>query len=905
MKNILNRYLVLVFFAFAVSVFSPSYAQDVPPNVMAQVQAMLKSKGLSEEDVKTRLRSKGLDVDKMSQEELIKNKAAIEQTVNEMEAQKNKNQSSQSGAGAAPSGNSTQGATPVAKPTTETVVIDNVPVEVSKKEIAAEVLQANTIDPLKPTSIYGHQIFREKSLEVYRVSKDASPPDNYVLAAGDKINILIFGRSQADLSFEINSSGFIQPAQMPKIFLGGLTLKQAKEMLVNKFSTYYVFDAGQFALTLNTSRTLTVNVFGEVEKAGSFTTSALNTALGALASAGGPTEIGSVRNIQIIRGSTRKTLDVYAFMRDPAIQFDFYLQNNDILYIPTSEKLVTLEGAVKRPMRYELKAKEGLKELLEYAGGLQVDAYTEFIQIQRIENNRIVLNDHNLNEVLSGKKNLTIENGDLVRIKSINSPLKSFVKATGAVLYTGNYELKATPSLKALLEKAQLKPEAKKDQAFVLRKKLDQTTEVIAVQLDDILSGKQRDLVLQEEDELLVYEQSRFVDQFGIAVVGEVRNPFERTFAYNKGLTIKEALELAGGLKVEASSTGYIYRTDPFNAKKTQYVAIEVNSKSQDRLLPGDRLVVLNKDNYVMESSISISGDVNKPATLRYDSSLTIKDLIKIAGGLTISSDPQYVEIFRLGFEVGKAPNRELIKVDVDKDYQPASSSFGLQPFDIVVVRRTPEFSLQETVTISGEVVKQGPFVLKNRNYHFSDLIRDAGGFNSVADIYGTSLIRYDKSKGQIAFNAKDAMRFNREKEFDPILVDGDYVVVPRVDNVVTIDPLGTNYQLAGGQKFINITFQGTASAKWYVKKFGGGFADHKGKRYFRVVHQNGLQETTSKWLIFRKHPKVKSGDNVSLVYLKKEEKEKKEDKPFDWDKFITRVLALFTTLALIQAYVK
>lgn len=879
-------------------------AQDVSPSVIAQVQSLLKSKGLNEADVKQRLRSKGIDVDKMSQEELVKNKAAIEQTVAEMEAEKNKAQPSQSGAGAAPIATSTQGATPVAKPTTETVIIDNVPVEVSKKETAAEVLQANTVDPLKPTNIYGHQIFREKSLEIYRVSKDASPPDNYILAAGDKINILIFGRSQADLSFEINSAGFIQPAQMPKVFLAGLTLKQAKEMLLNKFSTYYVFDAGQFALTLNTSRTLTVNVFGEVEKAGSFTTSALNTALGALSSAGGPTDIGSVRNIQIIRGSNRKTLDVYAFMRDPAIQFDFYLQNNDILYVPASEKLVSLEGAVKRPMRYELKAKEGFKELLEYAGGLQVDAYTEFMQIQRIENNKVVLYDYNLSEVLSNKKIITIENGDVIRIRSINSPLKSFVKVTGAVLYSGVYELKVVPTVKALLEKAQLKPEAKKDQAFVLRKKLDQTTEVIQVQLDDVLSGKQMDLVLQEQDELLVYEQSRFIDQFGIGIAGEVRNPFERSFAYDKGLTIKDAIVLAGGLKPEASPVGYIYRTDPFNAKRTQYLTVDVNEQNQEKLLPGDRLLVLNKDNFVLESSVSISGDVNKPTTLRFDSSLSIKDLINLAGGLTLSSNPTYAEVFRLNFPVGKAPVRDLLKVDLNASFEPLSANFGLQPFDVVVIRKTPEFNMQETVSISGEVQKQGPFVAKSKSYSFTDLVADAGGFNQYADVYNTSLIRFSGNKGVISFNALEAMMNKGDKKKDPVLVEGDYVIVPRVNNIVTIQTAGTNYLLAEGQTSLKVTFQGKESSKWYIRKFAGGFENRQDMKYIVVIRQNGSQEATKQWLFFRKYPKVNSGDQIAVTN-EVDKKVKREVKPLDWDKLTTKLISLFSVLALIQAYVK
>jgi protein involved in polysaccharide export with SLBB domain len=678
-------------------------------------------------------------------------------------------------------------------------------------------------------------------------------------------------------------------------------------MLLTKFATYYVFEAGQFALTLNTSRTLTVNVFGEVERAGSFTTSALNTALGALASAGGPTEIGSVRNIQIIRGSTRKTLDVYAFMRDPAIQFDFYLQNNDILYVPSSEKLVSLEGAVKRPMRYELKAKEGLKELLEYAGGLKVDAFTEFMQIQRIENNKVVLYDYNLSEVLSNKKTITIENGDVIRIKSINSPLKSFVKVTGAVLYSGVYELKVAPTVKSLLEKSQLKPEAKKDQAFILRKKLDQTTEVIEVQLDAVLNGKQMDLVLQEQDELLVYEQSRFVDQFGIAVVGEVRAPFERSFAYDKGLTIKEAIVLAGGLKPEASSAGYIYRTDPFNAKRTEYLTVDVNEQNQERLRPGDRLLVLNKDNFVLESSVSISGDVNKPTTLRYDSSLSIKDLINLAGGLTLSSNPTYAEVFRLNFPVGQAPTRDLLKVDLNTSFEPTSSNFGLQPFDVVVIRKTPEFNMQETVSISGEVQKQGPFVAKSKLYSFTDLIADAGGFNQYADVYNTSLIRYSGNKGIIAFNALDAMMNKGDKKKDPVLLAGDYVVVPRVDNIVTIQTAGTNYLLAEGQTNLKVTFQGKASSKWYIRKFAGGFENRQDMKYIRVIRQNGMQEATRQGLIFRRHPKVNSGDQIVLSYISQEEKVKmkREVKPLDWDKFSTKLLSLFSVLALIQAYVK
>jgi len=219
MKSIFNKYLVLAFFAFAISVFSPSFAQVVPPTVMAQVQVLLKSKGLNEEDVKARLKAKGLDVDKMSQEELIKNRAEIEKTISEMEAEKNSGKTaSEANVGVK------EGKELVVAPKDKLDMVSADPVPTSKVEILTDKLQEKTADKLAPSAIYGHSIFRQKSIEVYRVSKDASPPESYVLAAGDKLNILIFGKSQADLSYEINSGGFIQPNLMPKVFLGGLTL---------------------------------------------------------------------------------------------------------------------------------------------------------------------------------------------------------------------------------------------------------------------------------------------------------------------------------------------------------------------------------------------------------------------------------------------------------------------------------------------------------------------------------------------------------------------------------------------------------------------------------------------------------------------------------------------------------
>ena len=789
----------VLFFILVITCLKPlsGFAQQVNPQVITQVRAMLISKGLNENDVRIRLKTKGIDVDKLSVEDLIRNKVIIEQTINDMEAEKR--------------------AQPTMQSNTPVNVVDNniVPITVSRKEQTAENEQEKFISTLLPSKIYGHSIFRDNSMAIYRVSKDASPPDSYILAPGDKINILIFGRSQADLQYEINASGFIQPAQMPKIFLNGLTLKQAKELLSARFSSYYVFAKDQFALTLNTSRTLNVNIFGEIEKAGSFTTSALNTALNVLSASGGPTEIGSIRNIQIIRGNTKKILDVYAFMRNPILQFNFFLQNNDIIYVPPAETIVTVEGAVNRPMKYELNANDKLKDLIEYAGGLKGNTNTDIVQIKRFENNQEVLKDFKLGEVLAGKSTIQFKNGDVVRFKTINSPVKEMVKVNGAVEYPGNYDLATTLNLKGLIAKAKLQPDAK---------------------------------------------------------------------------------------------FGYIYRTNLASPEKTDYIPVDLVQNELLKLEANDSLVVINKNIFQIESTISIGGYVKNALQLRYNPSLTIKDLIKMAGGLTLSSDINRIDIFRLTFVPDQEIQKTLLTIAVDEQFNPKSpnQNLELKPYDLVVVRQIPEFSLLEMVDLVGEVKHPGAYALKSKQYHFSDLIKDAEGLNDFADIMNITLKRVKDSTGLVVFDAKQALAYKRSTKYDPILIDRDSVFVPRLQNTVSINTIGTNYVLGQNQKTLQVIYQGKKSAAWYVRTFAGGFSEKANKKTLKVVRENGLVSGTNKVLgLFNHYPKVSYGDNIMLSLIPIKEKDNQDRKSFDWDKFLTKVISIATVFALITSATK
>lgn len=887
----MRRFLVLFF----VISFNIAYSQNVNPQAISQARTLLSSRGLNEGEILARLKSRGLDVENMNEGDFLKNRGVIEQIITEMEAEKKAKVSA-----------------PVnftIKPTESDVMPKEEVSVISLKEVASDQA-AKAVAPataLNPSDIYGHKIFRDNSLEIYRTSKDASPPDSYILAAGDKINIVIFGKSQADLQYEINSAGFIQPTNMPKIFLSGLTLKQAKNLVALRFSTFYFFNKDQFALTLNTSRTLNVNIFGEVEKAGSFTTSALNTALNALSASGGPTNFGTVRNIQIIRGNVKKILDVYAFMRNPILQFDFYLQNNDIIYVAPAQKVVSLNGAVNRPMRYELKAKEGIIELLDFAGGIKTDALTDFIQLQRFENNIAVIKDYPFKEILSGRLKLELLNGDVITIKSINSELKTIVKVSGAVDYPGNYELGSTKTVKELLAKAKLKPEAKTDQAFILRKRLDQTSGIIAINITEVLKGK-LNYALEKEDSLVIFDQARYTDQFSISVVGEVRNPFDRNFRYDESLTIQEAIDLAGGLRNTALASGYIYRTSPFNLKRTVYIPVNLMDKSAPKLSPGDKLVILNKDVYEIDATINLVGEVKSPVSIRFDSTLSVKDLLKLAGGFNLASDLNNIDLFRLNFKNNNAPERERISISVDKDFNLKGESPGssLQPYDLLVVRKIPEFQLNEQVEIKGEVNYPGPYVLKNRQMYFSDLVAEAKGFTSYADLTNISLVRYQNNDGMLVFDATNAMRDKHAIGTDPILQPGDYINVPFILNTVKIDVLGTKYILPKDQTQLVVNFQGHKKANWYINNYAGGFSPEADKSSIRITRENGTVIRTKQFLgLINRYPRVSYGDKISLSYKVEKPKDEKNGKPFDWEKFMNKILAVATSVALITLYTK
>ena len=767
--------------------------------------------------------------------------------------------------------------------------------------------------PAAPQPIYGHSIFVDQTLEVFRTIEGARAPETYILGPGDEIRINIFGTSQADLLLEINDEGYVQPSGMPKIFLKGLTIAEARSVLRQRLSQFYTFQSDQFALRIHSARTITINVFGESRVTGSFTVSALNTAFNALSASGGPTSIGSVRDIRLIRGNERRRLDVYEFMFDPAVQFDFDLRHNDIIYVPVAEKIVRVSGAVKRPKRYELTANEDLADLIRFAGGINYDTSPDFVQVQRIVDGEPRLMEWRLDDVLSGREQVTMEDGDIVRVRTIGRPLEQFVTIEGSVFYPGRYNLQQSPTLRALLDRAEIRPQAKTDLLFIERIREDETVRIIPVEWERLVEAND-DFALERRDNVILFDQERYRHVARLQVTGNVRNPFERTLSYDERITLRNAVDLAGGLRPTAAETGFVFRRNLFNPDIVEHLRVDLTRDADFRLQPGDQLRVYDQSSYSDVGELSIRGLVNDPFSTQFDPELTVSDLLTMAGGFRRGAALDRIDIFRLDVSFRRGTSYEVITLKADSllNIVGQPEGFRLQPFDRVVVRRIPEYNVGTSVEISGEVRYPGSYPLESRRTHLSDVIRQSGGFTSVADPKNAVILRSFENTGPIAINIRQAMRNRGRDRYDPIIFDDDLILVPKFENIVSIRVNAT--RVGELQRFgvivpdtdmglpdrINVTWKGSRSAKWYIENYAGGFAEEADRWSVTVTRPSGeVEGTRRRLLFFRNYPDVEPGSTIALRLEPPPDPVEEEDL-IDWDQVFARSMQMTTSILTI-----
>lgn len=336
-------------------IFQPQVIAQTARDMEAQFRKEIEQRGISEEEFQSKLDERGIDLEQLKElsiQDAANMKGEIESIIKEIETEKSKLPKNKK---AMPTAIDSKAIHNAKISVSKSAVKDSLNIErkISNPQTSFNRDSINLPESKSPVEIWGQEIFRNKSLVVYHQGNDVKPPDTYILGVGDQVTVAIWGVSQLNEVYEINSEGYITPARMPRIFLKGVALSRAKSLISNYFKRFYRFNSNQIEVALNYSRTININIVGEVVQYGAYTLPAINTAFNALIAAGGPTNIGSVRKIKLIRRGVETTMDVYKFINNPAIDKNFYLENNDYIQVPVAGKVVSITGAIKRPYKYE------------------------------------------------------------------------------------------------------------------------------------------------------------------------------------------------------------------------------------------------------------------------------------------------------------------------------------------------------------------------------------------------------------------------------------------------------------------------------------------------------------------------------------------------------------------------
>lgn len=626
------------------------------------------------------------------------------------------------------------------------------------------------IDSLNYKEIYGHKIFNTQALS-FEPSENLATPQNYRLGPGDEVIIDIWGTSEDHLREMISPEGSIMIAQIGPVYLNGMTISDANKHIKNAFSRKY---AGMseaetdVQVTLGQVRTIQVDILGEVATPGTFRMSPFSSVFHALYLSGGINDIGSLRNIQVLRNNKKVAgVDIYEYLFNGKTNGNIRLQEGDVIIVPPYEQLVSIDGNVKRPMYYEIKPDETIKTILDYAGGFTGDAYSGMVRLERQSGTENEL--YNIERGEFGSYRL--KDGDMITVGTILDRYANRVELKGAVYRPGMFAIgRDIRTVSDLIRKADgLTDNAYDDRALLYREGPDMQLQIIALDLKNIMAGISPDVELKRNDIIEISSIDDLTDRGDITIAGQVTNP--GTYPYAENMTVEDIILQAGGL-LEGASTARVDVSrrivDPTSVTATQQLS-HVYSVSIDGgfavgkgehfvLKPYDRVVVRKSPGYGAQTTVEINGEVlfDGEYVLQRRNE-RVSELVKRAGGVIEGAyikgaslsrkltEAEYIarkETLRLAMannQAGQADSLALSKIEVSDTYnvgidlQKALNNPGstydlvMQPGDVLYVPQE-----QSTVKITGDVMFPNAVVYepgKKLSYY----IDQAGGYGQQA----------------------------------------------------------------------------------------------------------------------------------------------------------------------------
>lgn len=396
--------------------------------------------------------------------------------------------------------------------------------------------------------VFGRDIFNNKNL-TFEPQMNIATPQNYVLGPGDQLIIDVYGDTQKSESLTVSPDGDVTVPDYGPVHVSGLTVAAAQRRIRSRLGSYYA--SSEIKVALGQTRTIQVNVMGEVKTPGTYTVSSFATVFHALYLAGGVNDLGTLRNIKVYRqGRLISTIDVYQFILNGRLAGNVRLADNDVIQVGTYDAIVDISGRVKRPMAYELREGESLSTLLNYSGGFANDAYTKSIRVLR--NNGRMKSVFNVEEF--ERNAFKMADGDVVTVDTIYDRFENMVEVKGAVYRPGLYQLgEKITSVRTLLDYVEgVTEEAMISRAVLRRMKANRTQEVLSVDLKGILEGTAADLPLENEDVLFIPTMAEHMNLRTLTIDGEVI--FPGTYEYAENTTIEDLILQAGGLTDKAST---------------------------------------------------------------------------------------------------------------------------------------------------------------------------------------------------------------------------------------------------------------------------------------------------------------------------------------------------------------
>ena len=646
--------------------------------------------------------------------------------------------------------------------------------------------------------VFGRDIFNRRML-TFEPNMNIATPANYVVGAGDRVIIDVYGASQKSEQLEVSPDGTITVEGFGPIHLAGLTVSAANEKIKHELGQRY--KSSSIRMTVGQTRTISVNVMGEVTAPGTYTLSAFATVFHAIYMAGGVTGVGTLRSIKVYRGGRQLTVvDVYDYILNGKLAGNVRLADNDVIVVGPYDCLVDISGQVKRPMAYEMRKGESLATLLKYAGGFTSKAYKKGIQVNRVSGEQY--SAYNVQEFdISSFK---LMDGDSVTVDSILERYANTVQIKGAVFHPGMFDLGGTNNtVRSLIESAGgLTEDAFTAHAVLHRMKPDRVRKVLSVDIEGIMAGTIADMPLENEDILFIPFRNETLNERTLTIHGEVQMP--GVYEYAEDETIEDFILQAGGL-TDAASTARVdvsrRISDPGATQASDEIAnmysfvvkngMVVDGDRSFTLEPYDEVYVRRSPAYQPQRNVLIEGEVLFPGNYALTTkNQRISELVKAAGGVTDQAYVRGARIERVMTEDEKFRNRQVL-----------------------------------------DLVRQ-----KGQNAGLDMVMQDEEAadydINQARDSVENDTVRYS-----VGIELDKALA-NPGSDYDVTLKEGDRLIVPEYNGTVKIN---------GNVMYPNtVAYSDGKRYKWYVNQAGGFGSRAKKSRTF-VVYQNGTVSKAKK----------------------------------------------------------